>query len=40
MIGYKTITLKDLTASDFVTMENIRENFKNFTGGYSRYEND
>ena len=40
MIGYKTITLKDLTAADFVTMENIRENFKNFTGGYSRYEND
>lgn len=40
MIGYKTITLKDLTVADFVTMENIRENFKNFTGGYSRYEND
>lgn len=40
MIGYKTITLRDLTVSDFVTMENIRANFKNFTGGYGNYENN
>ena len=40
MIGYKTITLRDLTAPEFVTMDNVRTNFKNYTGGYSHYEKD
>ena len=39
MIGYKTITLRDISADEFVNMENVRENFKNVTGGYSNYEN-
>ena len=39
MIGYKTITLKgDMTLEEFLTFENISENFYNFTGGYSNYE--
>ncbi len=40
MIGYKTVTLRDVTVSEFVSMDNISENFKNYTGGYSNYEND
>lgn len=39
MIGYKTVVLKDITVSDFVTIENIKENYKNVTGGYCNYEN-
>ena len=40
MIGYKTITLRDITVSEFVSIENISENFKNYTEGYSNYENN
>ena len=40
IMGYKTITLRDLTVEEFITVENIRANFKNFTGGYSNYENN
>ena len=39
MIGYKTVVLKDISAAEFVTAENISNNFKNFTGGYANYEN-
>ena len=39
MIGYKTITLRDMSVTEFVSMDNVSENFKNFTGGYSNYEN-
>lgn len=39
MIGYKTVVLKDIGADEFVTAENLRDNFKNFTGGYVNYEN-
>lgn len=39
MIGYKTLTLRDVSAAQFVTIENIHANFKNVTGGYSHYEN-
>ncbi len=39
MIGYKTITLKDgMTREEFVSIENIKENFVNITGGYEHYE--
>ena len=38
MIGYKTITLRDISISDFVDPENIGANFKNVTGGYVNYE--
>ena len=38
MIGYKTITLRDISVSEFVSAENIKENFKNYTGGYANYE--
>ncbi len=39
MIGYKTITLKDgTTKEEFVSIENIKENFVNITGGYEHYE--
>lgn len=40
MIGYKTVTLRDLSVSDFVSVENITENFKNMTEGYANYEKD
>ncbi len=40
MIGYKTVTLRDVSPTDFVSMENISANFKNVTGGYSNYENN
>ena len=40
VIGYKTMILRDVTASEFVTMENVRENFRNYTGGYGNYENN
>lgn len=39
VIGYKTVTLKDITPEQFVSIENVNENFKNFTGGYLNYEN-
>lgn len=39
VLGYKTVTLRDLTREEFVSMENISENFKNFTGGQASYEN-
>ena len=38
MIGYKTMLLRDMTVEEFVSMENIRANFKNVTGGYSQYD--
>lgn len=38
-IGYKEITLKDnLTTEEFISIENIKENFKNITTGYDYYE--
>ncbi len=40
MMGYKTVTLRDLTVAEFLTAENIHENYNNFTGGYANYEND
>lgn len=40
VIGYKTVTLRDVSVEEFVSMENISVNFKNFTGGYSSYENE
>ena len=39
MIGYKTVTLKDVSPSEFVTIEYVKANYTNFTGGYSNYEN-
>lgn len=39
MIGYKTITLeREMTKEEFISIENIKENFINVTGGYSVYE--
>lgn len=39
IIGYKVITLKDgMTKEEFVSIENINENFANITGGYKHYE--
>ena len=38
MVGYKTLTLRDLSVAEFVSIENINENFHNMTGGYSNYE--
>ena len=38
MIGYKTITLRDVSAAEFISIENVKESFKNFTGGYTNYE--
>lgn len=38
MIGYKTITLRDVSAEEFVNAKNVKDNFKNFTGGYASYE--
>ena len=40
MIGYKTITLTDISKSKFVSIENINNNFKNYTEGYVNYENN
>ena len=40
MMGYKTVTLRDVSLEDFLTIENINANFKNVTGGYAHYEND
>ena len=39
MIGYKTVILRDIALDDFVSMENVSQNFKNVTGGYKNYEN-
>ncbi len=38
MIGYKTLLLKDMTVDEFLSIQNISENFKNVTGGYAHYE--
>ena len=38
IIGYKTITLKDLTSAEFVSQSNIENCFKNVTEGYANYE--
>ena len=38
MIGYKTVILKDITPEEFISIENVRECFKNITGGYVNYE--
>ncbi len=38
MIGYKTVTLRDISSSEFVSIENIRESFVNATEGYENYE--
>jgi predicted MPP superfamily phosphohydrolase len=40
IIGYKTVTLRDVTLDEFVSMDYVSANFKNYTGGYSNYEND
>ncbi len=40
VLGYKTVTLRDVSVSEFVDMQNISANFKNFTGGYCNYENE
>lgn len=40
MIGYKTVTLRDVTPAEFVSIENVNANFKNVTGGYHNYENE
>ena len=40
MIGYKTITLRDISPEEFVSIENINKNFKNEIGGYENYENN
>lgn len=38
MIGYKTITLKEgMAKEEFLSIENIKENFINITGGYEHY---
>ena len=39
VIGYKTITLEDISPDEFVSIENVNKNFKNYTGGYVNYEN-
>lgn len=38
IIGYKTITLKDVSGEEFVSSSYIKENFKNVTEGYANYE--
>lgn len=40
MMGYKAVTLRDLTVEEFLSMDNVRANFKNVTGGYANYENN
>ena len=40
MIGYKTVTLRDITLAEFLSAQNIHDNFKNFTEGYESYENN
>ena len=40
IIGYKTVILRDVTAEEFLSMEYVSANFKNFTKGYGNYEND
>jgi hypothetical protein len=39
MMGYKTLVLKDITVDEFLSVQNIFDNFKNVTGGYEHYEN-
>ena len=38
MIGYKAITLKDISKEEFVSYENIENSFKNVTEEYENYE--
>ena len=38
LMGYKVIMLRDITAEEFVSMENIESNIVNVTGGYANYE--
>ena len=38
MIGYKAVTLRDISPSEFVSIENIRKSFANATEGYDNYE--
>lgn len=38
MIGYKAVTLKDVTSDEFVSIDYIKENFVNMTEGYKSYE--
>lgn len=38
MLGYKTVTLKDLTPKEFVTIENINDCFENVRTGAEKYE--
>lgn len=40
IIGYKTVVLRDVTVETFLSMDYVSENFQNYTGGYSHYEND
>lgn len=39
IMGYKTITLKNISVEEFLSIKNINKNFKNVTGGYENYEN-
>ena len=40
MLGYKTITLKaDMTKETFLSIDNVKANFKNVTEGNTHYEN-
>ena len=39
MMGYKVVTLRDLTVAEYLSAENIHTNYKNVTGGYASYEN-
>ena len=38
MLGYKTITLEDISAEEFVTIENVTKNFKNVRTGAQKYD--
>ena len=40
MMGYKTVTLRDVSTDEFISMEYVKQNFKNETGGYANYEKD
>ncbi len=38
IIGYKTVTLKDVSSEEFISPSNIKECFVNVTEGYASYE--
>lgn len=40
LIGYKTITLRDVSVEDFLSMDYVGNNFQNYTKGYGSYETD